>query len=351
MNKRVTLKDIAESAGVSIGTIDRAMNNRKGIDADVRKRILLMAEEMGYEKNILASTLSRKTKRKVALIIPKEPGFFWGKMHEGIGAAEREHEPFGIEFIHYDIDRLWALSESNILKYIDKAAQSKVDALVMVALNTDTIKARIKEKCDRIPLVTINEEFDDGVDFLFHIGVDNELSGRLAAELLGKFMRGKGNILIIINTLADEILFHQKRLKGFKDVITGSFPDVNIMGCYSFDNTKEKQYNAEMIQSIIEHCPSLEGVYDFDGASLHSIGTMIKELGKSKDIILVGHEISEEVTQLLHENVIYGVISQDPYAQGYEMIQNLCRYLLKGEVFQNTHIHTDLEIILRENCK
>lgn len=351
MMKRVTLKDIAEAAGVSIGTVDRAMNNRKGIDEEVRQRILSASREMGYVKNILASTLSKNIKKKVALIIPREPGFFWGKLHEGMRTAEKEHIPFGIEFIHYDIEKLWAYSEEQIIENIDKAVDEKADALVMVALNSDSIKTKIKEKCRDIPVVTINEEFDESINFLFHVGIDNRLSGRLAAELLCKFLRGKGNILVVINTLGEKLSFHQKRLEGFKSIIAESFPDIHILGYYSYDKIREEQYHAELLKSMIGHCASLDGIYDFDGASLYNIGNIVKELGKSKDIVIVGHEVSKEVAQLLHENVIHGVISQDPYAQGYEMIKKLCGYILKGGIFHGEMFYTNLEIILRENCR
>lgn len=44
----VTIKQIAEIAGVSRGTVDRAINNRGRINSEVAKRILKIADELGY---------------------------------------------------------------------------------------------------------------------------------------------------------------------------------------------------------------------------------------------------------------------------------------------------------------
>ena len=45
---RVTINMIAEKAGVSRGTVDRVLNNRSYVKADVKERILQTAKELGY---------------------------------------------------------------------------------------------------------------------------------------------------------------------------------------------------------------------------------------------------------------------------------------------------------------
>ncbi len=47
----VTLRKIAEIAGVSRGTVDRVINNRGHVNETVEARIRQIAEELGYEPN------------------------------------------------------------------------------------------------------------------------------------------------------------------------------------------------------------------------------------------------------------------------------------------------------------
>jgi LacI family transcriptional regulator len=53
---KATLRDVAERAGVSTGTVSRVMNNRAGVDEQLRSRVLAVASEMGYVPRLQAST-------------------------------------------------------------------------------------------------------------------------------------------------------------------------------------------------------------------------------------------------------------------------------------------------------
>ena len=58
MSTRITVKDLARICGVSIGTIDRAINDRGGINSKTKQRILDTAAEYGFVKNVNAISLS-----------------------------------------------------------------------------------------------------------------------------------------------------------------------------------------------------------------------------------------------------------------------------------------------------
>lgn len=54
----VTIKDIAEHCRVSVGTVDRALNNRSGISEKTKNRILKAAEELNYHPNYMGQSLA-----------------------------------------------------------------------------------------------------------------------------------------------------------------------------------------------------------------------------------------------------------------------------------------------------
>ena len=78
MNKRVTIADVAQEAGVSMMTVSRAINNKEGISEETRQRILEIAERIGYHPSGVARALATNRSRAIGLVIPDvaNPFFF-----------------------------------------------------------------------------------------------------------------------------------------------------------------------------------------------------------------------------------------------------------------------------------
>lgn len=66
----VTIKDVAERAGVSIATVSYALNDKNSVGKDTKRRILKIADEMGYVPNALAQGLLKKKTGIIGVIIP-----------------------------------------------------------------------------------------------------------------------------------------------------------------------------------------------------------------------------------------------------------------------------------------
>ena len=51
---RITVKEVARLAGVSIGTVDRVLHDRGGVSAETKSRIDEIITSLGYEPNLIA---------------------------------------------------------------------------------------------------------------------------------------------------------------------------------------------------------------------------------------------------------------------------------------------------------
>lgn len=63
-----TIKDVAKAAGVSVGTVSRALNGYKDINDETKERIIQIADKMNYSPNIGAKNLSTKNKRGISIL-------------------------------------------------------------------------------------------------------------------------------------------------------------------------------------------------------------------------------------------------------------------------------------------
>ena len=70
---RVTISDIAERAGVSIGAVSFALNGRKGVSDETRERVLRVADELGWAPSNAARALAEARTETFGLVLARDP--------------------------------------------------------------------------------------------------------------------------------------------------------------------------------------------------------------------------------------------------------------------------------------
>src|ERR1700722_16691179 len=123
---------IAEMSSVSIGTVDRALHGRGGIKEATRKRILQIAQQIGYSPNLAARALSvAKSRVRIGVCIPKEIHFFYDQLWRGVLDEARLLEQLGVEFENRPVQ---ALGEGDVEGF-EELVKSRVDGIVLTAGN------------------------------------------------------------------------------------------------------------------------------------------------------------------------------------------------------------------------
>ena len=104
MEKKPTIQMIAELAGVSRGTVDRVINNRSYVKAEVRERVLRIAQETGYVSPREAYLREQARGNKALKLGVLLPDWGYGQqfregVSQGIREAQEELEDANVEII------------------------------------------------------------------------------------------------------------------------------------------------------------------------------------------------------------------------------------------------------------
>lgn len=83
----ITIKDIAEKAGVSYATVSRALNNRADVSETTRAHIMELAQSMGYQPNAIARSLVKRKSEIIALIVPDVSNPFFADITMAVHTA------------------------------------------------------------------------------------------------------------------------------------------------------------------------------------------------------------------------------------------------------------------------
>ncbi|MFR0355619.1 LacI family DNA-binding transcriptional regulator [Streptomyces sediminimaris] len=173
---RVSLKDVAERAGVSIKTVSNVVNNYPHVTPGMRSRVQAAIDELGYRPNLTARHLRKGRTGIIALAVPELGNPYFAELAGAVIDAAAEHE-FTVLLDHTRGER-----EQEIL--VSQGFSGRViDGLILspLALEAEDLRGR----ADDVPLVLLGErEYDLPFD---HIAIDNVAAARCAVRhLLGR---------------------------------------------------------------------------------------------------------------------------------------------------------------------
>lgn len=169
--RRVTVKDVAREAGVSIATVSRALSDDPTIARDTRERVLGKAKEMGYAPNLFARGLITKKSGIVALLANNITNPFYPEVTVKLTRRLQELDLHTM-LISWDATTGPALPA---MRQIDPDV-----VVVLAATMTPDFMAELRET--QTPIILFNR-YIPGTEASV-VCCDNEAGGRLVAERL-----------------------------------------------------------------------------------------------------------------------------------------------------------------------
>jgi len=274
--KYITLKMVAESAGVSVNTASRAINSKSDINEETKKRVLQVAQELGYVRNATAVALRTRKTGTIGVVIADNRNPFYAELLNGIEVAAREKN---YHIILANTQRDYKKEEEAINLLLTK----RVDGLLITPVQDKD--EDIKNLLDaNIPFVVVGRDFENiEIDAVFN---DEVKGGFLATEYLIK----KGHKRI---ALVDGFIYKSPakgRLEGYKKALNKyrisldesliSVGDINIEDGY------------ERTKQMLEKNLDFTAIFTYNDMMAFGSMQAIKEKGLRipEDIGLVGYD-------------------------------------------------------------
>ncbi len=333
---RVTLKEIAQAANVSIGTVDRALNNRPGVNAESKARVLQIAASLGYRPNRFASALSRRSEIRICLAFPRDPEAFYREIEAGIDRAAAELEDYGV-----CVEKLrFALNDSKeALDCIHRARE--FDGAAVNAAGC--MNAECLSEMGSTPLITFNTDCPTAPRAFF-IGGNARQSGRVAGELMQMLVNDNGPVAVLGN-FARAMPFLE-RFGGFFEYMHASGAGMRVERCIECPGDAESA-SASLIAAL-ESSPELQGVFATGYSSTIGAVRALKALNR-RDVRLIGYDLTNETAAALGEGWCDLLLHQNPFEQGYQAARLLARRLLESWLPERRELYLDTQIVVRGN--
>ncbi len=227
---------------------------------------------------------------------------FYQTMEQGM-KDEAAKDGYTITFT--DANHNQAKQTSQVEDFISK----HVDVIILSPADSKAVGPAIVEANNaKIPVFTadIASTASNGV-VVSHIASDNIQGGRVAADLLGAALNGKGDVAIIDEP---EVTSVQDRVKGFRAELTAKYPGVRIVA----DQTAggERARAATVTDNLLQSFPNLTGIFGINDDSALGALAAVQSAGKVGVIKIVGYDANPEAKRAIDKGEMVGDPEQHP---------------------------------------
>jgi LacI family transcriptional regulator len=318
MNRKIKLLDIAQALGVSIGTVHRALHNRPGVSPMTRSRALQMARAIGYRPNLAARYLSTKRSLRISVNTSQDAVSFWDDVRAGVAAEARSLTMESVE-IEYRSYPLLGEGEEEAFK---AALDAGVDGIITFPSRPQNLKSWLRRASrSSTPVVCVATDAP-GSGALAVVSIDAPASGSLAADLIGRFLGGKGKVAILGLQASVE---HAEKRKGFATTLHSLHPEIvlhdTLLGCEVDSEIYEKS------RGLFAQHPNLAAVYVTTEASAPVLQAA-RDAQILEQITVIATGLLPALVSEIRSGAVAATIHQRPGMQGRMAFRVLYEFLV-----------------------
>ena len=244
---KVNLKKLSETLNVSISTVSKALRNSYEIGSDTKKRVIEMAQQMGYSPNPYAGSMRNNKSKTIAIIIPELTNNFF---IQAISGAESIAQEKDYHILIYNTLDDFAKEES-ILKHLQNG---RVDGVIMSLAGTTSTYSHLNELIHSgIPVVffdRICHEIETA-----KITTDDFTSGFNATEHL--IQNGCRNIAYL--SLSENLSIDNKRKQGYLEALNKH--DIEINNSRIIKCNGDESNNYKKIKQLLQGSKKPDGIF------------------------------------------------------------------------------------------
>ncbi len=348
MAQQLTIKQIAEKAGVSVGTVDRILHNRGNVSSEAMNAVKDVLEKYEYRKNLHTSAVAfKKTGKsiKLAAVIPfSKPGEYWDLIKQGLLRGLKEYGDISIDchFAYFD-----QFDSHSCKKAYDEILCENFSAVIV----SPTFVQETAEFCAKLDRMSIPYIYVDGkIPQCYPVAsymADQDSCGRLMARMIDAFTPCNGEVAIFLPKRVGTLMSNNSlaRKAAFLDHYASINPSRVLKECYY--TTDNPEVNITEMTEFFNANPDVKGI-----AVMISTGYVVSDALNAinrTDVTVGGFDITYGNDRCIREGTLTFVINQHPEQQGFNALESMLHYTLYGTPDSNINKLLPIDVVLKEN--
>jgi len=330
-SSRVTIRDVAARAGVSVATVSKVINERYGVSAATLARVRAVIEELGYEASLVAQSLRNHRTNVIGILVADlEP--FSTELLKGAADAIRGS---GFELVVYSAGGRTGDPVGWEKRYLSRLSGTLVDGAVLV---TPTVSLEV---VPGTPVVAVDPH--TGPSHLPTIDSDNLRGAQLATEHLLDL----GHRRIAFLAGRPDLQSAELRKTGYLRALAaaGITPDEDLIRIGAYD----PEVSAASAHALLTGPDRPTAVFAANDISAIATVGAARELGLTvpDDLSVVGFD---NVPESALCSPPLTTVDQPIREMGHRAIRMLIA-LINGDEVEQTHVTLDTGLVVRHSTR
>ncbi|WP_353476315.1 LacI family DNA-binding transcriptional regulator (plasmid) [Salipiger sp. H15] len=295
--------DVAARAGVSLATVDRVLNRRKGVKERTRQRVLEAARELGFLSEREEALLGVERPLNIVVLLPAGSNPYLRLLGDRLRARLDSAGQAGPVLRCYFIESFSAQALAEALR----RNAGWADGIAFFAIEHPVVREAAAEVvAGGTRLVSIVSDLGS-VPGIPHVGLDNRAVGRTAGLLIGRLSGGREGAVALVAG-SRHYRAHSEREAGFLSIQEELFPQLRIVGMREGHDDAAENYRHTL--ALLEQVPDLVGIYNVGGSS-GGITRALREQDR-QEVIFIGHGLTPDTRRAVLEGTMDAIFDQDP---------------------------------------
>lgn len=299
---RVTLKDVARLARVGTATVERVLNGRGGVRPAVVERVVAAARTLDYPKRLPEQ---HRGVTRIEVLMARPDLSFLARLSKGFERiASNLDSSIAVHRTFLDETNPQAMAEYISAPKLRRSAL--IVALPQHPLVSESLEQAAKQGVTVVQVMTRLRGLDAP-----YVGIDNRAAGRMAGLLMAGLQRATGTVIALCHSQIYGV--HRERVQGFSDYMAKAEASHLYFQQVAFTRD-EGQEAAAVVSNLLRVFPDLAGIYSA-GGDYGPLCDFLRRSGRSQDICLIGHELTDQSAKALEDGTMAAVIDQAPETQ------------------------------------
>ena len=279
------------------------LNARPGVRRVTIEKEQNAINELGYVRDSAAASLARRRAYNLLFVLPAMANEFVDALRAEIAdqAAKSINDRTRIA-----VASATPFDPAELVAMLNGIDPSAIDGVAIFGPETPSVRDAVTRLRERgVAVISLVSDLPSSVRHHF-VGIDNVSAGRTAAQLIGRFSRAPGKILVITGSRLSRD--HLERRQGFDLVMAQAFPHLEVVA--SVEGRDDQALRDQILPEIFATYPDLRGIYA-SAAGNAGLAEFLAAQKPAQDVVVVGHELTPVTRHALEIGTFDAIISQD----------------------------------------